>query len=140
MKAFFAAPKKTSDLVLSMNIVAMAAAYSPSPELPWRVELPFDTYTGEIRADVWKRWLDHDPVRLCAEHREALKKLRLLYLECGSRDQFHLQYGLRILRTRLDALGIAYEAEEFDDDHSDTSYRYDVSLPRVWNSVKEEIS
>jgi pimeloyl-ACP methyl ester carboxylesterase len=140
MEAFFTAPKKTSDLVLSMNIVAMAAAYSPNPDLPWRVELPFDARTGEIRVDVWKRWLAQDPVRLCEEHASALKQLRLLYLECGSRDQFHLQYGLRILRKRLDALGIAYEAEEFNDDHSDTSYRYDESIPRVWQSVKPSVT
>jgi S-formylglutathione hydrolase FrmB len=136
LKAFFDAPKKTSELVLAMNIVAMAAAYSPAPEKPWRVELPFDGRTGEIRPGVWSRWLEQDPVRLCERHAESLKRLRLLYLDCGKSDQFHLQYGLRVLTGKLKALGIRHEAEEFDDDHSDTSYRYETSLPRLWEAVK----
>jgi len=138
MEAFFDAPKKTSDLVLAMNIVAMAAAYSPAPEKPWRVDLPFDPETGEILENVWKRWLEQDPVRLCTKYADNLKSLRLLFLDCGNRDQFNLQYGLRILSRRLKALGVQHSVEEFDDDHSDTSYRYDVSLPRIWKAVKPD--
>lgn len=136
MKAFFAAPKKTSELVLAMNLVAMAAAYSPNPGAPWRVDLPVDPPTGELRADVWERWLAHDPVHLCARHVESLKSLRLLYLDCGRQDQFLLQYGLRILRRKLAEQGIPHLAEEFDDDHSDTGYRYEESLPRLWQALR----
>ncbi len=136
MKAFFAAPKKTSELVLAMNIVAMAAAYSPAPSKPWRVELPMDPVTGELIDKVWQRWLEHDPVRLCERHAANLRRLKLLYLDCGRHDQFHLQYGLRILKKKLTALGVPHHAEEFDDDHSDTSYRYDVSLPRLWEAIR----
>jgi enterochelin esterase family protein len=136
LRAFLGAPKKTSDLVLAMNIVAMAAAYSPNPEKPWRVDLPFDSETGEVVDGVWARWLEHDPVRLVARHVDALKRLRLLFLDCGKRDQFHLQYGLRILRQKLAALGVPHAAEEYDDDHSDVSYRYEASLPRVWEAIR----
>lgn len=135
LKAFDEAPKKTSDLVLALNVVAMAAAYSPDPEAPGGLELPVDPDTGEVVDEVWKRWLAHDPVYLCESHVPALKKLRLLYLECGRRDQFHLQYGLRILSRKLERLGVDHIAEEFDDDHSGTSYRYEVSIPRMWQSI-----
>jgi len=138
LDAFFKAPKKTSDLVLAMNIVAMAAAYSPAPEKPWRIELPFDLRTGEIIEPVWRRWLEHDPVRLCGRYADNLRSLRLLFLDCGSRDQFHLQYGLRILSQRFKDLGVTHVCEEFDDDHTDISYRYDVSLPRIWQAVRPE--
>ena len=136
LRAFFAAPKKTSELVLAMNIVAMAAAYSPSPAEPWRVKLPFDPETGEIREDVWQRWLAQDPIRLSERYADNLRRLKLLYLDCGRQDQFHLQYGLRILRKKLTALGVPHQAEEFDDDHSDTSYRYEVSLPKLWEAIR----
>jgi S-formylglutathione hydrolase FrmB len=136
MKAFFVAPKKTSDLVLAMNVVAMAAAYSPAPDRPWRVELPFDARTGEIRHDVWERWLAHDPVRLCETFAGNLRQLRLLFLDCGKQDQFHLQYGLRVLASRLERLGVPHNVEEFNDDHTDTSYRYEVSLPRIWEAIR----
>jgi enterochelin esterase family protein len=138
MKAFLEAPKKPRDLVLAMNIVAMAAAYSPAPEKPWRVDLPVDPRTGEVRADVWDRWLAHDPVRLCETHAGNLRRLRLLYLDCGAKDEFHLQYGLRILSRKLSALGVSHLVEEYDDDHSDTSYRYEVSLPRLWESIRPD--
>jgi hypothetical protein len=140
MNAFFAAPKKTTDLVLAMSIVAMAAAYSPAPEKPWRVDLPVDLETGEVRQEVWRRWLEQDPVRLCERHAEDLRRLRLLYLDCGRQDQFHLQYGMRIFSGRLTALGVAHVAEEFDDDHSDTGYRYEASLPRLWEAIRAETS
>ena len=136
IEAFLAAPKKTGDEVLAMNIVAMAACYSPDPARPWRVALPFDQRTGEMDPDVWARWLEHDPVRRVDRCANALRGLRLLFLDCGSRDQFNLQYGLRILTERLCRLGIPHEACEFDDDHSDTSYRWDVSLPKIWTAIR----
>ncbi len=133
---FLASPKKTSDGVLAMNIVAMAAAYSPNLSKPWRVDLPFDPRTGEIHPEVWARWLENDPVHRVESCAASLRGLRLLYFDCGSRDQFHLQYGLRIFRERLERLGIPHEAAEFDDDHTDTGYRYDVSLPKIWEAIR----
>ena len=138
MKFFLEAPKRTGDLVLAMDIVAMAAAYSPNPAKPWRVDLPFDPETGEILDAVWKRWLEHDPVQLASTYADNLRKLRLLYLDCGSEDQFHLQYGLRILCSRLRALGIEHFAEEYEDDHTDVSYRYERSLPMVWDCIRAD--
>jgi enterochelin esterase family protein len=136
VEAFLAAPKKTSDQVLAMNIVAMAAAYSPDPARPLRLALPVDPRTGEIDPRTWSRWLEQDPVHLVERSAEALRSLRLLYLDCGSRDQFHLQYGLRVLRQRLERLRVPHVAEEFDDDHTDTGYRYEVSLPRIWEAIR----
>ena len=37
---------------------------------------------------------------------------------------------------KLDRLGVVHVLEEFDDDHSDTSYRYEISIPRVWESIR----
>lgn len=138
LEAFRAARKKTSELVMAMSLVAMAAAYSPAPDTQHKVELPFDPATGELRAEVWARWLEHDPVRLVERHAASLRKLRLLFLDCGRMDQFHLQFGLRILARKLKALGVPCVVEEFDDDHSDTSYRYDESVPRLWEAIRQE--
>ena len=124
-------------MFLAMSMIGMAAAYSPNPAEPCGVEFPFDLHTGELRGEVWERWLEHDPVRLCERHVDGLKKLRFLFLDCGSRDQFHLQYGLRILRQRLERLEVTHTAEEFDDGHMDTAYRYDVSLPLLWKHICE---
>jgi S-formylglutathione hydrolase FrmB len=95
------------------------------------IDLPFDWETGEVRQSVWERWLEHDPVRMVERHADALRSLKLLFIDCGSRDQFHLHHGARILTARLRELGVEHEYEEFDDNHSDIQYRYDVSLPKL---------
>jgi S-formylglutathione hydrolase FrmB len=115
-----------------LNIIAMAAAYSPNPKNPPAYcDLPFDVATGAIRDDVWSRWLEHDPVRMAERHAPGLKRLRLLYLDCGTEDEFFLDLGARLLAGRLADLGVAREYEEFEDGHMDISYRYDVSLPKL---------
>lgn len=135
LEAFDAKPQKGKDDFLAYNIFGMAAAYSPDPAAELGVSLPFDLATGEFREDVWKRWLAFDPLALVEGHVEALRSLRLLYLDCGSRDEFHLHHGTRMLARRLAALGVPHEHLEYDDGHMNVSYRYDVSLPRMASAI-----
>jgi enterochelin esterase family protein len=123
--------QKSHDDVLGLNILAMAAAYSPNPAAPFRIDLPVDLASGAFREDVWSRWLEHDPARLVDRHADALRSLRLLFLDCGNKDEWHLHHGLRIFTGLLRERGIAHEHQEFDDGHMNVSYRYDVSLPRM---------
>jgi enterochelin esterase family protein len=123
--------KKTEDFTV-LNILGMAAAYSPRPGVePFGIELPCDLETGAFRDDVWARWLEHDPIRMLERHVDALRSLRLLMLDCGTRDEWHLHLGARLFTRRLKELGIAHEHEEFDDGHMNVQYRYDVSLPKM---------
>ncbi|MBL7996030.1 esterase [bacterium] len=131
---FFGAPKKTGDMITAINIIAMAAAYSPNPKSKtYGFDLPFDIETGEIREDIWKKWLACDPVHLIDEKKfqTNLKKLKGVFLECGSRDEYHLHIGARIFTKKLKEYGIAHWYEEFDDGHMGTNYRYDVSLSKI---------
>lgn len=137
LEEFLAKPKKSAADMGALNTLAMAACYSPNPQatgLP--IDFPFDLYTGELQPDVWARWLAFDPVELAPHYAENLKQLKLLFIDCGSRDEYNLHYGARILVERLKALGIAYEHEEFDDDHRSISYRYNVSLPKLAAIIK----
>lgn len=130
--SFESAQKKQDGRFLSaMNVIAMAACYSPDPSQPFGFALPYDPMTCEVVPDVWARWLAHDPVRMVerAEHRQALSSLAALFIDCGTRDEWNLLWGARALRRRLDAAGIAHTYEEFDDGHTGTSYRFDRSLP-----------
>ena len=68
--------------------------------------------------------------------RRALHSLRGIYIDCGSRDQYHIHYGTRILSKRLAQAGIRHTYEEFDDNHSDIDYRMDVSLPFLYRALK----
>ena len=133
---FQARPKKEGKDIEAVNILAMAAAYSPNPDTqPLPIDFPFDLHTGELRPDVWQRWLEHDPVYLAERYAANLKKLRLLFIDCGTRDEYHLHYGARILVERLKALGAPCEHDEFDDGHMNIPYRYDVSLPKIGRAL-----
>ncbi len=130
--------KKHEDLLV-LNIIGMAAAYSPNPATaPFGVDLPCDLESGEFREEVWARWLELDPIRMLDRYGEALRSLRLLYMDCGTKDEWHLHHGARLFTRRLKALGIAHEYEEFDDGHLNVSYRYDVSLPRMSRALGAE--
>jgi enterochelin esterase family protein len=117
---------KSGEVVATLNILGMAAAYSPNPDRrPLRLDLPCDPVTGELDEAVWARWLEHDPVRLAARHAEALRSLELLFLDAGTKDEYQLHLGARILCGRLDALG----------GHGNIGYRYDRSLPLLSEAI-----
>lgn len=138
LEKFFEAPKKTGDMIPAINIIAMSAAYSPNPDNKvFGFDLPFDTTSGEMRNDVWQRWLEHDPVYMIEKNRwqNQLRRLKKIFLECGSRDEYFLHIGARIFTQRLKNFNITHEYEEFDDGHMGTSYRYDISLSKVSQAI-----
>ena len=111
--------------------VAQAAFYSPNPAVPHGFDLPFDLETGERREDVLARWRLRDPVFLVERHADALRSLRLLYFDCGTKDEWNLHHGARMLAARCRRAGVPFVHEEFDDDHKAVGYRHEVSLPRL---------
>ena len=135
MAAFEQAPRKTGPLVLAMNVLAMAAAYSPDLSAPGGLALPFELRTGRQRPDVWARWLAFDPVPRVARAGERLRDFRLVFVDAGLRDEYQLQYGARQLVDALREKGVAVHHEEFDDGHMGVSYRYDASLPLITRAL-----
>src|SRR5512146_832844 len=130
---FAAQVKKKSSDFKALNILAMAACYSADAGGPLGIALPMDLHTCERKPEVWARWLEWDPLRMLDRYAENLRRLKLLYMDCGSRDEYNLQFGARQMSRQLTALGIYHEYEEFDDDHRSVQYRYDVSLPKLAN-------
>ncbi len=123
----FAGATKKGPLIPALNIIAMAAAYSPEGN---QLRLPFELPAGELVPEVWEQWLAHDPVRMVEQEplAEALRGLKLLYLDAGDRDEYALHLGARIFVERLKALDIPYHYEEFSDGHFGINYRYKTSL------------
>src|SRR5258705_179418 len=136
LKAFRTSPKKEHADIGALNILAMAAAYSPNVKAPppW-CDLPFDLTTGELIESVWKLWLTWDPLFMIDRHAEAFRGLRLLFLDCGKDDEFYLELGARAFVKKLRAMGIAHEYEEFEDGHMSISYRMDRSLPKLSHAL-----
>jgi S-formylglutathione hydrolase FrmB len=111
-----------------INMVAMAAAYSPKKGEPLNLELPFDAQTGRMRLDVWNRWLVHDPVRFVPKFLDAFRKLKTVFIDCGSRDEFNLRWGARMMAEDLKNGGVEPLHEEFEDGHTGVNYRFERSL------------
>jgi S-formylglutathione hydrolase FrmB len=132
MRKFWEEEKKGKNDFPAVNVIGMAACYSPHGTEP---ELPMCLETGEIREEIWARWLENDPVRLVEKHVENLRSLKLLYIDAGTRDEFGLDLGAKILCKRLERFGIDHIHEEFDDGHFNISYRYNRSLELISRSL-----
>jgi enterochelin esterase-like enzyme len=122
----------------TLMLLAMAATYAPEPGAPYGIRLPVDPITcarDELR---WSRWLAHDPLELAAaaESLASLQKLRGLYLDCGSHDEYFLQFGSRALVRKLVDAGIDHVYQEFDGGHSGVEHRLDVSLPFLYRALR----
>jgi S-formylglutathione hydrolase FrmB len=117
---------KDSDATL-LNDWCMAACYSADED--GTVQLPYDAATGELRPDVWERWLAWDPVRMARQRGDALRSLRAIYIDCGKRDQFFLDLGAEAFRREVEAAGVSdYFFELFDGTHSGIEYRYPLAV------------
>ena len=133
----FEAQKKPSDKdIHALMILAMAATYDPDPRQFLSIRLPVDLETCEIIPERWALWTRWDPLVLAATRTAELKKLKGLFIDCGSEDQYHLHFGARRLHRLLDAHGVRHTYEEFPDNHSSIDYRMDVSLPFLERALR----
>ncbi|GAA4509896.1 alpha/beta hydrolase-fold protein [Actinoallomurus oryzae] len=120
---------KDTDLSL-IEQYGYSAAYSADED--GTVRLPFDD-TGNVIPEVWERWLAWDPVLMAArpEHAEALRSLRGIWIDAGTRDEYHLDFGAVAFRRAVEAAGVADDDvhfELFDAGHGAIEYRYPLAL------------
>jgi S-formylglutathione hydrolase FrmB len=119
---------KEADMVL-LEMLGVAACFSAHED--GSVELPFDPRTGAVRDDAWERWLDWDPVRMVPRYAGALRSLRAIWIDAGTRDENYLDLGADAFRAALREIGVADEVirfELFDAGHGGIEYRYPLSL------------
>jgi hypothetical protein len=119
--ASFQGLKSHADALL-VELTAAARAFGDGT-------LPFDAQ-GRV-LPVFERWREHDPVRLVADHDEAVRSWRAVWLDAGCRDEYFLDLGAGALRDALLAAGLPEERLHFelvDGGHSGMSGRYPLSL------------
>jgi S-formylglutathione hydrolase FrmB len=132
----FETAKKSPDNAFKvMNALAMAASYDPDPSQFLGMRLPVTFDTCEVIDDRWANWMLHDPVVAVDRYADNLRRLKALYIDCGTSDQFNLLYGARRLVKRLETSGIAHRYQEFPDNHSGVDYRMDESLPFLVQAI-----
>jgi S-formylglutathione hydrolase FrmB len=132
-----AAPKQPDDASAVFNILAMAASYDPDPSQFLGVRLPVTLDTCELIEERWSNWLRHDPLVMLEVKADNLRRLKALYMDCGTTDQYRLLYGARRFARRLQQLGIRHRYDEFADNHSGVDYRMDESLPFIAQALIE---
>lgn len=123
------------DDLTALSILGMAAHYSPNEKADLGVDFPFNLDTGEIRQQIWERWLSFDPARMIESYHESLRKLKLFYADCGIRDEFNMIWGCRMIHSKLKMMGIEHRYEEFDGGHKKIGHRYDISLPLIYQKL-----
>jgi S-formylglutathione hydrolase FrmB len=112
-----------------LMLLGVSACFSAGKD--GSVELPFDPATGQLRPDVWQRWLDWDPVRMAPQYAGALATQRAIWIDAGVRDEWFLDLGATAFRETLRDLGISDSVinfELFDATHMGIDYRYPLSL------------
>ena len=119
---------KEEDMAL-VGLLGVAACFSADED--GTVHLPFDPRTGVLRPDIWQRWLDWDPVRMVPAHAEALRGLKGIWIDAGTRDEFSLDVGAQAFRAALKQAGVSDDLvyfELFEAGHGGIDYRYPMSL------------
>jgi putative esterase len=112
---------------LLLNDWCMAACYSADAD--GMVRIPYDLDTATIIPPIWERWLALDPIRMVPRHAEALRSLRGIYIDAGTRDQHFLDLGAEAFRRALAEIGVTdIFFELFDATHVAIEYRYSISL------------
>ncbi len=135
MQQFYEKQKHNESDLLTLEILAASAAYSPNKTiLPHFFETPFDLKTGEINKVIWKKWMAQDPIYLMENYVSSLKKLNI-FIDCGIFDEYRLYVGSRIFSAKLKNFDVKHVYEEFNDTHVKISYRYDKSLQFISDSM-----
>lgn len=118
-------------------MLAAAAAYAPDPRGPFpHAQLPFSLETGETEDEIWSQWCAHDPLVRLSKGANSLRKMALVYLDAGSRDEHGLHFATRLLKGRLEDEGVNLHHEEYDGGHRGTSWRYETSLPLMIQALE----
>jgi S-formylglutathione hydrolase FrmB len=134
---FEGARKQPENSFKVMNALAMAASYDPDPSQFLGIRLPVSFDTCEVIEARWANWLRHDPVAVINTQGDNLRRLKALYIDCGTNDQFNLLYGARRFAERLKSFDIEHRYEEFSDNHSGVDYRMDESLPFLATALSQ---
>lgn len=111
-----------------LEVYAYAAAYSPDTSQRGKALLPFEPDTGKLIPEVWERWLAWDPVRLAPQHLDALRSMRLIYLDAGNRDEPYLDLGAQAFSNELTKGRVEHHFELFEGGHMGIAYRYPPAL------------
>jgi S-formylglutathione hydrolase FrmB len=119
---------KDGDMVLLM-LLGCSSCFSADDD--GTVVLPFDPTTGVLRPAEWQRWLDWDPVRMVGKFADAVRSLRAVWIDAGTKDEWYLDLGATAFHKALKDIGLPEDKvsfELFEAGHGGIDYRYPLAL------------
>ena len=128
--------RPSGDDIMCLMLLAMAATYDPDPKAPNGFRLPVHANTAERLPARWRRWQQHDPVEMVAEHAKALRGLKAIHMDCGWRDQYNIHFGMRQLSAALTKHKVKHRYQEFNGTHSGIDHRMEISLPYLAKAIR----
>jgi len=117
-----------------MNVLAMAAFYSPNSKSKIGFDLPFDLKYHTFRQDVWNRWLLLDPLRNLENRLDSLRQQKVI-LQVGNRDEFSINIGMKGMSELMNKHKVKHDYKEFDEGHFGLEYLYEESIPSLINAL-----
>jgi pimeloyl-ACP methyl ester carboxylesterase len=104
-----------------------SAAYSADED--GTIHLPYEIATAAVIPEHWARWLEWDYPTLVPRHADALRAMKAIYVDVGTRDEWYLDLTAEWLRRELTALRVPdLHVELFDATHLAIEYRYPIGL------------
>ena len=80
--------------------------------------------------ELWERWLEWDYPTLVPRHADALRGLRAIYVDVGTRDEWYLDLTAEWLRRELTALAVSATCTSSSSTRRTLAieYRYPIGL------------
>lgn len=117
---------RPDDFVLVL-VWALSACYSAEED--GSVTLPFDLSSGALRDEVWRRWLERDPVSMVDRYRASLRAIRAVWLDAGRRDEHLADVATEVLANVICEAGAKPMAFElYDGAHGNYTHRFALSV------------
>jgi enterochelin esterase-like enzyme len=134
-----AAPGVSGRMFEVLMTLGMAATYDPDPDPAdgLGIRLPIRGASAELDWQAWQRWRAWDPL-VYADRPGGLDQLRkvgCIFLDVGTRDEYNIHHGTRVLHNKLEAAAVPHVYEEFEGGHSGIDHRLDASLPRLYAAI-----
>jgi S-formylglutathione hydrolase FrmB len=109
-------PPRDGDLQYA---IGLSAAYAPQRDSP---NGQFDwlyTREGRFREEVWRRWLDNDPLTIVRRNPHAFAPAQAIYLDGAAHDEFSANIGARAIFEALRQDAVRCEFYEPPGHHGD---------------------